>query len=108
MMRHNAWQARLEVAGLAALAGTAAFFVATSWRKWPDPLIDFGQQLYNAWQLSNGAVLYRDVSCLYGPLSQYFNAAIFWMFGPGLIVLALANVAIFVAISTSIYLLIRK
>src|SRR5207253_6277955 len=108
MVKFKAWRNALEMAGIIVLAIGTIFFIAISWRKWPDPLIDFGQQLYNAWQLSNGAVLYRDVSCLYGPLSQYFNAAIFWMFGPGLIVLALANVAIFVAISTSIYLLIRK
>src|SRR6266496_2784158 len=107
-MKLNAWRAWLEVVGLVALGGTAAFFVATSWRKWPDPLIDFGQQLYNAWQLSEGAVLYRDVSCLYGPLSQYFNAGIFRIFGSGLIVLASANLAIFAAISISIYILFRR
>jgi hypothetical protein len=71
-------------------------------------LIDFGQQLYNAWQLSEGAVLYRDISCLYGPLSQYFNAGIFRIFGSGLIVLAIANLAIFAAISISLYILFRR
>jgi len=98
----------LEIAGAVALASAAAFFIGTSWRRWPDPLIDFGQQLYNAWQLSIGAVLYRDVGCLYGPLSQYFNAAIFYVFGPGLIVIAIANLIIFAAISTLIYLLFRR
>jgi len=106
--RLKSWRTVLEIAGAAALAGAGAFFIATSWRKWPDPLIDFGQYLYNAWQLSDGAVLYRDVGCLYGPLSQYVNAGIFWIFGPGLIVLAIANLAIFAAISISIYLLFRK
>ncbi|MEY2542729.1 MAG: hypothetical protein QOE81_190 [Verrucomicrobiota bacterium] len=108
MMWRNAWRARLEIAGLTALAGAAVFFVATSWRKWPDPLMDFGQTLYNAWQLSEGAVLYRDVGCLYGPLSQYFNAGIFRIFGPGLIVLAIANLTVFAAISISIYILFRR
>ena len=89
--RLKSWRTVLEIAGAAALAGAGAFFIATSWRKWPDPLIAFGQYLYNAWQLSDGAVLYRDVGCLYGPLSQYVNAGIFWIFGPGLIVLAIAN-----------------
>src|SRR6266581_1557395 len=106
--RLKSWRTVLEIAGAAALAGAGAFFIATSWRKWSDPLIDFGQQLYNAWQLSAGAVLYRDVSCLYGPLSQYFNAGIFRIFGPGLIVLAIANLAIFAAISSSIYMLFRR
>jgi 4-amino-4-deoxy-L-arabinose transferase-like glycosyltransferase len=107
-MTFKNWRARLEVLGLVALAGTAVFFVATSWRKWPDPLIDFGQQLYNAWQLSIGAVLYRDVGCLYGPLSEYFNAGVFRIFGPGLIVLAIANLVIFGAISIIIYILFRR
>jgi hypothetical protein len=106
--RLKSWRTVLEIAGAVALAGAGAFFVATSWRKWPDPLIDFGQQLYNAWQLANGAVLYRDIGCLYGPLSEYFNAAVFWIFGEGLIVLAVANLVIFAAISVNIYLLIRK
>jgi hypothetical protein len=107
-MRFEAWRARLEVTGLVALAATAVFFIATSWRRWCDPLIDFGQQLYNAWQLSTGAVLYRDVGCLYGPLSQYFNAGIFYIFGPGLIVIAIANLTIFGAISIGIYILFRR
>ena len=47
-----------------------------SWRKWPDPLIDFGRELYLPWRLANGAVLYRDVDDFYGPLSQYLNAGL--------------------------------
>ena len=108
MRRFTHWRAASEIVGLLTLVAAAVFFVATSWRKWPDPLLDFGQQLYNAWQLAHGAVLYRDVECLYGPLSEYFNAAVFWMLGEGLIILTTANLIIFAAISISIYLLIRK
>ena len=104
----NARRAALESLGILALACTAVFFVVTSWRKWSDPLIDFGEQLYSAWQLSQGAVLYRDVDLLYGPLSQYFNAGIFRIFGPGLIVLAIVNLVVFAAICTSIYVLFRR
>ena len=106
--RLKSWRTVLEIAGAAALAGAAAFFIATSWRKWPDPLIDFGQELYNAWRISDGAVLYRDVGCLYGPLSEYFNAAVFRIFGPGLIIVVFANLTIFGAIAATIYLLFRK
>ena len=38
-----------------------------SWLKWPDLVIDFGEQAYIAWQLSEGAVLYRDIVYFYGP-----------------------------------------
>jgi len=108
MPKVNARCGWLEVVGLFVLASAAAFLIATSWRKWSDPLIDFGAQLYTAWRLSQGAVLYRDVGLLYGPLSQYFNAAIFRIFGTGLIVLAIANLVIFAAISSSIYVIFRK
>src|SRR6266404_4021904 len=108
MRKPNAWRECPETVGLIILVAAAIFFVATSWRKWPDPLLDFGQQLYNAWQLSTGAVLYRDVGCIYGPLSEYINAGVFWLFGPGLIVLAIANLIVFAAIALSIYLVIRK
>lgn len=103
------WKSRLpEVAGFIVLISLGIFFLATSWRKWPDPLIDFGAQLYAAWRICNGAALYRDVSCVYGPLSQYFNAGVFALFGPGLIVLAMANIVVFGCILAITYLLVRQ
>lgn len=65
-----------------------------SWRKWPDPLVDFGRELYVPWQLSQGAVLYRDVAYFNGPLSPYFNHLVFKTLGVGLMSLAWANIAI--------------
>ena len=99
---------RWEWLGLAALAGLVAYFLAVSWRKWPDPLIDFGRELYLPWRLAHGAVLYRDVDDFYGPLSQYFNAGIFTVFGPGLMVLVAVNLVIFTAIVAVIYQLFRR
>ncbi len=92
-----------EFIGWLALGALAVYFVAISWRKWPDPLIDFGRELYVPWRLAQGAVLYRDVDDFYGPLSQYFNAGLFRLFGPGMMVLVGANLAIFTAISVLIY-----
>ena len=45
----------------AAIAGTAAVMLHWTWRTWPDVLVDFGQQIYTAWRLSQGDVLYRDL-----------------------------------------------
>jgi hypothetical protein len=90
------------------LAGLVVYFLALSWRKWPDPLIDFGRELYLPWRLAHGAVLYRDVDDFYGPLSQYFNAGLFSLFGPGLTVLVAANLAVFAAILALIYRLFRR
>ena len=98
----------LEFLGIVLLAGLAIFFVATSWRKWCDSLIDFGNGLYAAWRLAHGALLYRDVNTDYGPLSQYFNGALFALFGPGMMVVVAANLAVFVAISSLLYILCRR
>lgn len=97
-----------ELAGLVALVGLTLLFLAFSWRKWPDPLIDFGKELYTPWRLANGAVLYRDADCVYGPFSEYFNALIFTLFGPGLMVLVAANLIVFATIVTILYLLCRR
>jgi Dolichyl-phosphate-mannose-protein mannosyltransferase len=78
-----------------------------SWRKWPDPFIDFGRELYVPWRLTQGAVLYRDVASLFGPLSPYVNALWFRLFGVSLLTLALCNIAIFAAMVAGIYYLIR-
>lgn len=97
-----------EWAGIAGLAALAVWCVARSWRKWPDPLIDFGRELYLPWRIAHGAVLYRDADDFYGPLSQYVNAGLFHVFGPGLIVLVAANLAIFAAIAALLYALFRR
>src|SRR5262245_52355089 len=65
-----------------------------SWRKWPDLLVDFGQQLYIPWQLASGKLLYKDIVILHGPFSQYFNSFWFKLFGPSLTVLIFVNLAI--------------
>ncbi len=62
---------RLDLLILLSLGGLAAVLLAVSWRKWPDPLIDFGRELYLPWRISQGAVFGRDVESLYGPLSAY-------------------------------------
>ena len=97
-----------EWLGWVALAGLTLFFLATSWRKWPDPLIDFGRELYLPWRLAHGAVLYRDVEDTYGPLSQYLNAGLFTLFGPGIMVLVAANLVVFAGIVISIHTLFRR
>jgi hypothetical protein len=79
-----------------------------SWRRWPDPVIDFGSDLYRVWRISQGAVLYRDVDIFYGPLSQYINATIFSLFGAGMMHLVWANLAIFGAIVVTLYCLLRR
>jgi hypothetical protein len=75
-----------------------------SWRKWPDLLVDFGTQLYLPWQISSGAVLYRDVMYLTGgPLSQHYHALLFSLFGPSLLVIVISNLLIGIGLLVLIY-----
>lgn len=74
-----------------------------SWAKGPDLLTDFGMQTYIPYQLLAGKKLYIDIAWKYGPLSQYFNAALFWLFGESLITLYVANLIILAGITYLIY-----
>jgi hypothetical protein len=65
-----------------------------SWGAWPDVIVDFGRELYVAWRLSEGAVLYRDVGHVQGPLSPYLNATWFRLCGTSLHTLVFANLAL--------------
>lgn len=80
-------------AGLA-LVGIGAAMLHLSWGHWPDVLVDFGRELYLPWRISEGDVLYRDVRHLSGPLSPYWNALGFHVFGVGLRTLVWMNVAL--------------
>jgi hypothetical protein len=101
-------QVILEGCGLLGLIGLVLYFLAISWRRWPDPIVDFGRELYLPWRLARGAVLYRDVDDYYGPLSQYLNALLFRCAGPGLMHLVAANLMVFAGILGLIYLLFRR
>lgn len=95
-------------AGPSLIVMVFALMVFWSWRKWPDLLIDFGQQLYIPWQLASGKLLYKDIVILHGPLSQYFNAFWFKLFGPSLTVVILVNLAILACITGIIYTTIHR
>jgi hypothetical protein len=92
---------------LALHAMSFAALLAWSWRKWPDPIVDFGRELYMPWQITQGRVLFRDIASLFGPFSPYLNALWFSLFGTSLMTLALCNLAILVATSGGIYHLLR-
>ena len=49
----------------------------------PDPVVDFGRELYVPWRITQGDVLYQDIAYFNGPLVPYINAAIFAVFGVG-------------------------
>ena len=75
---------RLE-AVRSALSLLGFFFVLgfLSWNRTGDPLRDWGRELYTAWRISEGDLIYRDVASLFGPLSQTLNGALFTIVGTG-------------------------
>jgi hypothetical protein len=79
-----------------------------SWAKWPDAVIDFGQQLYIAWRLACGDVLHRDVAYHHGPLAANVNALLFQACGTGLWILIAANAVVAGVIFAAIHHLLRK
>ena len=85
------------------LVAVGALMANISWLKWPDLVIDFGEQAYIAWQLSEGSVLYKDIIYFYGPLSSYTHALLFKVFGPQLMVLIIFNLSLVAALTVVIY-----
>ncbi len=97
-----------RAAALAVLAGAFALLAAWSWRKWTDVHIDFGNELYIAWRLSEGDALYLDIAHRNGPLSHYANALWFSLFGVSLRTLVFCNLAILAGICALLYTLLRR
>ncbi len=90
-------------AGPALLLATGVGIVAWTWRAWPDPLVDFGRELYVAWRLSEGDALYSDIAWFNGPLSAHWNGLLFRLFGPGLSVLMWSNALVLAAAVGMVY-----
>src|SRR5204863_2920647 len=66
--------------------------LAVSWQRWTSVIADSGRELDLPLRLLNGEWLYRDVHYLYPPLSPYFNALLYRVFGPHLNVLQISGV----------------
>jgi len=79
-----------------------------TWGTYGNLHIDFGRELYTAWRISAGDVLYRDIAWFNGPLSQYFNGLMFYLFGPNIGVLYASNLAMVVFIVILIYNIMLK
>lgn len=103
LARHSFW------VGLAVIAVAFVLGAILTWRKWPDLVGDFGMQLYIPWRLTEGAVLYQDLFYIAGgPLSQYYHAALFKIFGVSFLTLIVSNLAIAAALLLLIYRRFRQ
>jgi hypothetical protein len=79
-----------------------------SWGRWTDPVIDFGRELYIAWQVSEGRSLQTDLVSSYGPLSHLLNGLCFHVFGASLLTLVCFNLATLAAAATLLFVIIRS
>lgn len=94
-------------AGPAAITVVFAIYLAWTWGKWPDALVDFGRELYVPWRLCEGQRLYADVAYFNGPLSPSINAVLFRVFGVGLRTLVIANTVVLAAVAMMVHALLR-
>ena len=101
-------EAAAGLVDLAAFLALAAVLLALTWGRWPDMLSDFGRELYVPWQLAAGQVLYRDLFYLNGPLSPYYHALLFKVFGTSLLALAVSNLAVLALAAVLIYRIIGE
>jgi hypothetical protein len=79
-----------------------------SWRRWPDVIIDYGQQLYLAWRISEGDLLYRDLFYSYGPISAYLNGALFHFFDTGLLTLAVFHLVLLAVLTMILFIIFER
>ncbi len=86
-----------------ALALIGASFAAWTWRRWGEPHIDYGGEVYTAWRLAEGDVLYRDVAYFTGPLSPYLNALVLRLTGGGIRALELFHLGLAAVTCVLIY-----
>jgi hypothetical protein len=91
---------------LVAVVGLVMTFVI--WDRGPDPVLDFGRELYIPWRINNGDVLYRDIEYFNGPFSPYFNSLVFRVFGTSLDALTTFNLLIVILATVLIYALLLR
>ncbi|MBM4385886.1 MAG: hypothetical protein FJ091_21265 [Deltaproteobacteria bacterium] len=91
--------------------GLAVLFAVLLHRSWgtrPDPIIDFGRELYVPWQLGEGRALFSELAWFNGPLSPQWNWLMFEVFGVGLRTLVLVNAVLFALIVATLHRLLRR
>ncbi|MEQ1604026.1 MAG: glycosyltransferase family 39 protein [Pyrinomonadaceae bacterium] len=79
-----------------------------SWQRWTSLITDLGRETDLPVRLLNGEMLYRDVHYLYAPLSPYFNAFLYGVFGANLNTLIVSGVIFSILLAYLTYRICRK
>jgi hypothetical protein len=96
---------RIAAAALAAWGTALAVWI---WGRTGDVAGDFGHELYIAWQMNAGRILYRDLSYPYGPLPACINAMWMRLLGPRLDAILFGNALILILATWLLYRLCRR
>ena len=104
--RSASWWGRERATGPLVVAVVAVAMLTWTWGRWLNLLVDFGGELYVAWRIAAGEVLYRDLAYFTGPLSPYVNALWFSWFGTGLWTLVVANLVLVGLLTALLYRLL--
>jgi len=99
------WVDALSLLSLFALAGV---MLQLSWRRWPDPVVDFPRLMYTVWRMSEGDVFARDIDVVYGPLSLHLLAMACRFIGVGIMQVVAINLAIHGAMLVACYAALRS
>lgn len=70
-----------NILAAAVILGSLAYLLSISWLKWGDLIIDTGREMSVPYVLSQGKLLYKDITYIYGPLTPYLHALIFRLWG---------------------------
>lgn len=73
-----------------------------------NPIIDCGREVFIPFRLLNGEVLFKDIFCIYGPFSYYFNAACYKLFGTNLAALYVVGGLLALNIIYGVYFISRE
>lgn len=95
-------------AGPVVVVATALAMIVYVWGRGPDPIIDYGRELYLPWRITQGDVLYREMRYFNGPLAPYLNAMLFRVGGVGLGTLLAFNAALIVATAMLVYGIVNR
>ena len=90
------------------IAGAFFLMLLISWRRWTSLLVDTGREMDLPLRLLRGELLYRDIHYLYPPLSPYFNALLYRVFGVQLEVLNVSGVLFSLVIVALCYQIARR
>jgi hypothetical protein len=102
------WRGLYRWAGLVLILLVALFMLRLTWLTWPDPIVDFGRELYVPWRMLNGQTLYTQIAYHNGPFSPYLNAICFAISGVSLMSVVRLNLIVLVGVLWLLYLLIKE